>query len=246
MAAAALPRPAWHDRLSLSFPLVFLVGAPCLFITRDVFWHYYPSHFVNDSPSISETASRWPSSQIFEWPMLFVTLCIFVSWSLNLLRNGRRLRDANIRAPLQEALNWGACITGMFAGLCLATIAIYNLHDGHDVHMAGSWAFYISQVLAITLDIIFVMRKPRLLGLPAHQGLATRVAVAAGVLIGSLFFLYMYLSKGSVAPDHKLLVQQIYVASEYTVCLLCLFYPSIVYGEMRRDYREFAIADWQP
>ena len=78
------------ERLSWCLPLVFFIGAPSVLITRLIFMHYYPGYFVNDSPSVSVTASHPPAYHFFEWTMALVTVCIVISWSLNMLRNRRR------------------------------------------------------------------------------------------------------------------------------------------------------------
>ena len=235
----------WYGRLTLCLPLVFLIGAPSVLITRAIFSQYYPSHFVHDSPTISETASQTPSSGFFEWTMFVVTFCIIVSWFLNLVRNSRRLSDlatGGIDAHGLTVVNWTASLMGILAGCFLALVSVYNLTDGHDVHMFGSWGFYISQALSITFDIIFVLWMRRYaMGPTEKDGLWGRVAVAMGIFVGSWFFLFMYESKGYAAPDHKYAVQLVYVGAEYTVCMLFLIYPMTAYAEIRRHFREFAL-----
>ncbi len=240
-------RASWGERLAWCLPLVFVIGVPSVLITRLIFLEYFPSHFVNDSPTISETASRWPSDIFFEWTMALVTLCILVSWSLNIVRNRRRLSDFS-RAGLSVAgpatLFALSTILGISAALFLMLVAIFNLHDGHDVHMYGSWAFYITQALSITLDILFVLWLRRIVGAPAaRDGLWSRVLVAAGIFLGSWFFLYMYETKGLAAPENRYAIQLIYVGSEYFVAAMFLAYPMTAFAEMRRHFREFASAD---
>jgi len=242
-------RASWGERLSWCLPLVFVIGVPSVLITRLIFLHYFPSHFVNDSPTISETASRWPSDVFFEWTMALVTLCIIVSWSLNVVRNRRRLTHfsrSGIAVTGPAILFALSTFLGISAGLFLMLVAIYNLHDGHDVHMYGSWAFYITQALAITLDILFVLWLRRRVDTPAQRdGLWSRVLVAVGIFLGSWFFLYMYETKGLAAPDHKYAIQLVYVSSEYFVAAMFLAYPMTAFSEMRRHFREFASVDGQ-
>lgn len=237
----------WLERLCLALPLVFAIGAPSILITRFIFLRYYPDHFVGDSPTISETASHPPSSHFFEWTMALVTICIVVSWSLNILRNRRRLAElsgSGVSVWGPSLLYCLASVLGMAAGFSLLTIAVYNLNDGHDVHMYGSWAFYITQATAITFDILFVLWLRRVAGAPpAGDGLAGRVIVAIAIFLGSWFFLYMYESKDYATPAHKYAIQLVYVGAEYFVAMLFLAYPMTAYAEMRRHFREFAAAD---
>jgi hypothetical protein len=235
------------ERLCLALPLVFLLGAPSVLITRFIFLHYYPDHFVGDSPTISETASHPPSSVFFEWSMALVTACIIVSWSLNILRNQRRLADLSRSGVgvLGPTFAYGlASLLGMAAGLSLLTVAVYNLNDGHDIHMYGSWMFYIAQATAITFDILFVLWMRRLAGAsPRGDGLMARALVALAIFFGSWFFLYMYETKDLASPQHRYAIQLVYVGAEYFVAMLFLAYPMTAYAEMRRHFREFAAAD---
>jgi hypothetical protein len=242
-------RASWGERLAWCLPLVFIIGMPSVLITRLIFLDYFPDHFVGDSPTISETASRWPSDVFFEWTMALVTICILVSWSLNVVRNRRRLAGFS-----RSGLNVGgpatlfalSTILGISAGVSLMLVSVYNLHDGHDMHMYGSWVFYITQTLSITLDILFVLWLRRIVKTPSgRDGLWSRVLVAVGIFLGSWFFLYMYETKGLAAPENRYAIQLIYVSSEYFVAAMFLAYPMTAFAEMRRHFREFASADGQ-
>ncbi len=239
----------WLNRLSICLPLVFLIGAPAVIITRIVYFHYYPSEFVNTSPTISGTASQPPADYLFEICMMPVVACIFIAWTLNLLRNTRRLahtKRSGISILGPTILNWLSCTAGICAGVFLGLVAIYNLRQGHDVHMFGSWAFYISQSFSIVFDILFVlwMRKLTVDSGMEKSDFWARVAVASGVFVGSFFFLYMYETKDYAPPQTQYTIQLIYIASEYVVCLLFLLYPAIAYREMRRHFAQ--LAAWHP
>jgi hypothetical protein len=238
--------PALLERLSWCVPLVFLIGAPSVLITRFIFLRYYPSHFVNDSPTISETASYPPSSQFFEWTMALVTICVVVFWSLNMMRNQRRLYEiAHRPPPLGPAiLHTMSGLLGISAGLFLLLVAVCSLHSYHDIHMFGSWAFYITQATSITLDILFVLWVRALPGISSDgDGLAGRTALATAIFLCSWFFLYMYETKGAAVPEHKYAVQLIYVGAENALAMLFFLYPLTVYRDLRRHFRESAVAD---
>ena len=235
---------SWFERLSICLHLVFLIGAPSVLITRAIFYAYHPENFVDSSPTISETASHPPASDFFLGTMILVTACIAVSWSLNITRNRYRLgllaaQGMKVAGPM--LLAGIASVLGIAAGFWLATVSVYTLNNGHDVHMMGSWAFYICQALSITLDILFVLWMRRLAPSPfSDDRLWQRIAVAAGIFLGSWFFLYMYLSKDFAAPENRYAIQLVYVGAEYLVALLFLIYPMTAYAEMRRHFREFA------
>lgn len=233
----------WLLRLSYCLPLVFLIGAPTILITRMVFFNYYPSHFYHDSPTISETSSLPPANLIFEVFMLLVTVCIFVSWTLVLMCNSVHLsrsmtRGASVRGPV--ILSWSTCATGIAAGAFLGLISIYNLNDAHDIHMFGSWAFYLCQAFSIIFDILFVMSVR---GIAPADGsakikLQARATVASIVALLSLFFLVMYETKGYATPQDKYATQLVYVSAEYAVCMFFLAYPTTVFFEMRGHLRQ--------
>jgi hypothetical protein len=228
--------------LAWCLPLVLAIGAPAILVTRLMFLHYYPDHFVNDSPTISETASLPPSGTFFAVLMSAVVMCILVSWTLNALRNVWLIEGSDhppaVRTGM-SALSLAASLIGIIAGLFLLSLSIFGLRNGHDIHMASSWGFYIAQVLSITCDILFVLwlRRPAAAGAGALRGRAT---IAFSILIGSLVFLYFYESKDSFGPAIRYTVQLVYVTTENVVCLLCLAYPATAFAEMRRDLRMLA------
>lgn len=238
----------WLERLSICLPLVFVIGVPSILVTRAIFLGYHPENFVDSSPTISETASHPPASLFFLVTMVMVTVCIIISWSLNFIRNRRRVmllsgQGVTGRAVAPTLLYAAASLLGMAAGVSLALLAVYNLNNGHDIHMTSSWTFYICQAVSITLDILFVLWMRRLTGQSEKgDGLRSRIMVASGIFCGSWFFLYMYLSKDSVAADYRYAVQLIYVGAEYIVAVLFLTYPVTAYPELRRHLREFAVA----
>jgi len=163
-----------------------------------------------------------------------------------MLRNRRRLSKIALQPTVlgPAILQVMAGLMGICAGLFLLLIAICNLHSSHDIHMFGSWAFYITQAASITLDILFVLWVRRLDGIASNDdGLAGRIVVAAAAFLCSWFFLYMYETKGGATPEHKYAVQLIYVGAEYALAMIFFLYPVTVYRDLRRHFREFAIAD---
>lgn len=236
----------WHYYLTYALPLVFLIGVPSIFITRQIYYAHYPAQFVLDSPSISGTASDAPSSIFFEWTMYAVTLCIFISWSLNLFMNSARMArlSAEDRHVLLPALSGFACFSGIVAGVFLATLGLFTLNNGYEVHMYSSWIFYISQVLAILLDTILVFWLARLCaehqGPTERNGRRARLVLGLMILSASLFFLFMYEVRAYLPKEDKYPAQLVFVASEYLVAVLCFSYPLTIFAEMRRHYREIA------
>jgi hypothetical protein len=250
IAEAANVSPAlrhlWFYYLSFALPLVFLIGVPSIFITRSIFYAYYPDQFFNDSPTISGTASHSPSGDFFLWAMLMDTLCIFISWTLISFMNGDRLsRLAHPERPsLLVFMGRFAVFAGMAAGFFLSLLGLYTLNNGHDVHMFSSWAFYISQVLAIILDTFFVFWLARLcgehMGPIEHFGRRCRVALGSVIFVLSLCFLYLYEVRDFLPKAELYPVQLLFVASEYALAICCFAYPLTVFAEVRRHYREIA------
>ena len=236
----------WFYYLTFSLPLVFVIGVPSIFITRSIHYAHYPQHFVMDSPTISGSASDPPASHFFEYTMFAVTFCIFISWALNLMMNSDRLsRLPREQRPLALVLiGRFAALSGVVAGVCLCLIGMYTLNNGHDVHMYSSWAFYISQVLAILLDTIFmfwlVRLSPEHMTPVEHFGRRCRVVLGLSILVSSLVFLFMYEVRDFLAPADVYPAQLFFVFSEYTVAILCFAYPLAGFAEMRRHYREIA------
>jgi hypothetical protein len=230
-------------RLTLCLPLIFVLGTSSLFVTRYIYWLYHPEEWVGTLPSISGTASEPPASTFFLAMMVAAALCIVISWSLALgmyLQRLRLVRQSDDRARL-AMLSVAACGTGMVAGLSLGALAIVSLRDGHDFHIDASYAFFISQVLSFLLEgacAVAVRRACPGLDGPVERR-AVRVKLIAGltILVCALFFLFMYHVRDYLAPASLYPAQQIYVASEYVVALLCFAYPLTAFAEIRRHYR---------
>jgi hypothetical protein len=241
--AAAVVAPDVPYHLALCLPLVFVLGSFSLFATRLIHWVYHPEQWVGTSPSISGTSSEPPGSTFFFAMMLATALCILISWSLVLRMNAERLRTQppSRRRTGLAVLNVAACGTGMFAGLTLAALGGVNLSVGHDFHMAASYAFYISQVLSFLLDggNAVALRRlcPGLDGPIERRTVRSKLIVGVTSLVCALFFLFMYLVRDHLDPASLYRAQAIYVASEYTVALICFAYPLTSFAEIRRHYR---------
>jgi hypothetical protein len=243
-SSGALPRvsPVLLYRLAWCLPLVFVIGAASLFITRYIYWLYHPEQWVGDAPSISGTASAPPASVFFMVAMLADAVCIVVCWTLTLTMYRQRLRLVpRSRGRARLALWSGAaCLMGMLAGLSLAALGSVDLSDGHDFHMLASYVFFISQVLAFLLEgsAAVALRRvcPGLDG-PVERR-APRAKLSAGIttLVCALFFFFMYLVRDHLAPAVLYPAQQVYVASEYVVALLCFAYPLTSFREIRHHF----------
>lgn len=237
---------SWLFYLTYSLPLVFLIGVPSIFITRSIHYAHFPDDFVMDSPTISGSASDPPASDFFEYAMFVVTFFIFVSWALNLMMSSDRLsRLSKDERPVGlVVVGRFAAFAGIMAGFFLCLIGVYTLNNGHDVHMMSSWAFYISQVLAILMDTIFVFWLARISTehqTPVeHFGRRCRVVLGLSILVCSLVFLFMYEVRDFLSDADRYHAQLFFVFSEYTVAILCFAYPLTGFAEMRRHYREVA------
>jgi hypothetical protein len=106
------------------------------------------------------------------------------------------------------------------------------------MHIELSILFYGSQVLAFVFDgACVVWQRKVCTGLDGpieRLSLRSRGWIAAGTLVSSLWFLYMYLDRGGIW--NLSIGQAIYVSTEYTLALLCLAYPVAPFPEVRRHY----------
>jgi hypothetical protein len=245
--AALAVRGVTTLHLTICVPLVFLIGAPTLLVTRMVFQHHYPHKFVGTLPSISGTAAAAPASSIFMWAILAVVLCILVSWSLELAMVRQRLTLAAPHAQLAQArrLNVIACVTGMLAGVFLGLLAVVNLQTGNRQHMLFSVLFFVCQAVAFLFDTWCATLQRRLLsdldGPAERLSIAGKLLVAGATVVSAFFFLFMFIAKDRNVFADRYTAQVVYVTAEYLLAMLLFAYPVPAYFEVRRHYRERAL-----
>ncbi|MEY4878629.1 MAG: Frag1/DRAM/Sfk1 family [Pseudomonadota bacterium] len=237
---------SWPHSLSWSLVMIFAIGAPSLIITRYIYWQMRPEVFLRNPPSISGTASRPPSSDFFMWSMFAVTVCICIAWLLNLRMNMDRLNLAGSPSQLRgpASLNAAACLFGLVAATFLVLLSVYPLTSGRDMHMMASWGFYVCEVFALILDysfsVWFSRIAPQQIGPIERRGIRLRGIAGAGVLVSSLFFVYLFLNYDDALPLDHYTKQLIYVGTEYLLSFCFFAYPMAGFLEMRRHYREVA------
>jgi hypothetical protein len=239
-------RTSWAELchwLTPSLTLVFLIGAPSLFVTRYIYKIHYPEQFVGTWPSISGTASSSPSSDFFKWAMAVVAVCIVISWPLNLLMQLQQQRRYGTRGrrrwPLLVAQS-SAVACGLAAAAFLVVLSFVNLNQGHDIHMLFSILFYVAQVLAIIIETsayVYLLRaNPGIAAVVGFRAARAKTVLASTIGVISLAFLYLFLVRDSLSPEVLYPVQIVYVIVEYCVAILCFSYPLTGFADVRRHF----------
>ena len=107
--------------------------------------------------------------------------------------------------------------------------------------------FYASQVTAFILDstaATWLRRRARREGrLGAGMPGNSRIWVCLAVVIAVAFFLFMFTTKDDGLFDNRMLVQQVYVTSEYLLATLCLGYAVAGYFDTKPCFDELRATD---
>lgn len=225
-------------RLIWCAPAVFVAGIAALVASWSLFFAYYPEGFVGTLPTISETISRAPASYAFQLMMCVVTPSIVVTWLINFDATRTHLTalaGQGVPVLAMERLNLIACILGIVAGLFLAGLSAFQLHNGHMSHRLHIWlseGFYATQILAFICDTLCARLRNSHSSSPV-QARSLRARASVTLITGtlSLIFLFLYLERGLFADPY--LAQALYVACEYVLAGLCFAYPLAAFAEMR-------------
>jgi hypothetical protein len=223
---------------------VFFVGVPVILITRWSFVVHHSEFFERTNPSISKTAAYAPGSYIFATGIVLTAVFLIMSWYIGRRVNGwsfEALRPVP-RIRLMNSLGGAGSILGMIAGVLLAALAIVNLKVSNNGHMVLSALFYACQVGAFLLDSIaavWLKRRAREQSdidhaIPGNS----RVWVCVGVVVATACFVFLFSFKDWEAFDDSMLVQRIYVASEYILATLCLGYAVAGYFDCRSYFNK--------
>lgn len=238
-----LSRIAHPYHLSLAAPMVFLLGVPTIFLTRFVFHATRPEYFADTIPTISKSAAFAPASDVFLIGILVVSTCIVMAWLLVFRMSRERLQALAGRARharLYRTLSAAAAGFGILAGICLALLAIITLEVQDPVHIALSYAFFITQLSAYLADSWAAWLMNRMLAAEdAGPGLSLGgkpVVCLATILLG-LFYLFLFLTREKGLYPNEMLVQGIYVMTEYVLSTLCFAYSALYFPELRRHFR---------
>ena len=226
--------------LPLVLLAISLVGIPTVLVVRIIAYIEHPDLFIGTLPTISKTAAFAPGTQIFAIGMTCAAICIIIAWPLAWLvnrRNIERFTDAGYERWLLYSGATLATLSGIVAGVMLAALANVSLEDNDPQHVAFSWGFFISQVVAFIIDTIVALRlraRSRRFGYGyplIHLNFKPRLTIAISLL--ALLFLVIYLTKGIAPLDDSMAVRHLYVTTEYLLAVLCLYYPTAYYPEVR-------------
>jgi hypothetical protein len=159
-------------------------------------------------------------------------------WSFESLRPGPR-------TGLMSALSGAGSLLGIVAGILLALLAVVSLKISNNGHMVLSALFYACQVGAFMLDSAAAVWLERRASqqtdvVPAVPG-SSRVWVCIGVVIATAVFVFLFNLKDWEAYDDSMLVQRIYVASEYILATLCLGYAVAGYFDCKPYFNKVKV-----
>lgn len=225
-------------RLVWCAPAVFVAGIAALIASWSLFLAYHPEGFIGTLPTISETISRAPASYAFQLMMCVVTPSIVVTWLINFDATRAHLTALGAQGVPVATMGWLnliACILGIVAGLFLAGLSIFQLHNGpmsHRLHIWLSEGFYATQILAFIFDTVCARLRNKHSTSPVQaRSLRARTGVTLTTSTLSLIFLFLYLERSIFADPY--LAQAFYVACEYVLASLCFAYPLAAFAEMR-------------
>jgi len=242
--------------LSVCAGLVFYLGVFTVAATDLVFYSTNPGYFERSVPTISRAGSFAPSNYLFAVGMVLVAVCIFVTWSLA-RRVHREWIAQHVHDPEQAArlnmLNESAAWAGSFAGFCLGSMGVISLEISNFAHMALSWGFFVSQILAFLLDSrlsLTLRRMSRSRAGTAVYDPNGRHGVCLTVCLFGLLFLFMFYAKDENVFADRMVAQWIFVIAEHIVAFFS-FYYSLRFQPLGREYfrarsRRFAEAKSGP
>ena len=178
--------------------------------------------------------------------MVLVAACIFVTWSLARRSHrdwiARSIRDPALAARATQ-LNESAAFAGCFAGFCLGSMGIVSLEISNFTHMALSWGFFVSQILAFILDTrlsLMLRDQSRAAGGPVYDPNG-RPLVCLTVCVVGLLFLFMFYAKDENVFADRMVAQWIFVASEHVVAFFS-FYYSLRFQPLARAHMRAQLA----
>ncbi len=235
-------RLASPGRLAVSSLLVGLVGVPVIMATRFIFAANYPEYISRRVPTISKFSAYEPASYLFTPGMTFVALCGIVAWWLVWRMNGERIATLDPAHPSRVRylrMNHAAAAFGVLACLNLALLAIVTLRVNNDAHMVFSSIFFPSQVIAFVFDGLLAVSLARLIWVSdagRRRPIAIKPVLAAIIVVGAAFYLFMFLNKGTDIFGDRRLRQYFYVYTEYALATMLLTYPAFYYGQLRRHF----------
>ena len=235
-----LKHPATLPRfLTLALPGVFVIGTTVTLATRYLFFLYHPEYFDTGVPSISRTAAFAPGSYLFAAGISFTAALIFISWYFVFYLNQARLRLCP-DAGLLRIFNLLAYSLGMCSGLFLALLALINSEIDGPKHEWLSIAFFSTQVTAFLFDTLLwlgLSRRDVVVPITVYRAGSRKSVLMAIVGVLAILLLGLYLVNVFDLVADARLIKSCFVATEYTVSILCFAYSAAYYPEVKDRYR---------
>lgn len=238
--------------LALSLPLVIVPGSAIAMMVwaRWAFYQRHPDYVQHSAPTISRAISDPFIGAPFAATILAVS--IVIGLALIALANGFRLaiahvhaEDADLRRRNNTFVNiMLACQVVGSSGMVMCTQ--YTFYNNHDLHMIGSYLFFIGQILAIGMNGVLCARLTRadtggdwpLLAV-SRSASALRVRVSKAVVVIALGYFFLFAIKKFDLPVSEYSIYYVYTLQEIVTISAFICYLMTYSLDMHSIARDF-------
>ena len=233
------------NRVLLAPLLIFIIGAPTIFLTKLVFYLLNPDFLTHRVPTISKAAAYAPGYYIFLAGTLPVCVCIittvFLVYKLYIYRIDRLSLPHTKERNLKIIIITG-CVCCILASLSLGLLSIISLKINNPVHVGLSIAFFAFQSFAYIFDTISAIRIKKLAFIQHididNLSLNGKPQICIILSVIAVFYLFMFLTKDSSLYSDEYLVHQVYTITEYIWANLAFLYPALYYPEIKNHIKK--------
>lgn len=210
--------------LALGVPLAVVPGSAIVMMVwaRHEFYQRHPEYVQESAPTISRAITDPVIGEPFALTILAVTAVIFTA--LVFLSRPFRITSAQIlpaQARGSSLLHWVMYVSQVLGSSGMVLCTQYTFRNGHDLHMLGSYLFFIFQMLAIALNGIVCARIMRAwdgkhwpegglsLAATRFRGWFSKVVVAA-----ALVYFVLFAIKRADLPVSEYTIYYVYTVQE--------------------------------
>ena len=219
-----------------------ITGISTILITRLVSYLTAPQLFEHTIPTISKTAAFEPAYYVFVVGMTICAMMCPIVWTMMLLAHKRYFSLLTSQRNMIISLLMCASLAGIFSGICLVTLTHITLEESDPTHIALSYSFFIFQLLAFLLDALGVSMMKKQLNVtsnhPLNMDLNYRRLLAYTLPIIGVIFYFLYVAKDTNWFEDKMLVQALYVSTEYIICISFFIYSGLL---QRYIYAQYSV-----
>lgn len=217
-----------------------IIGISTILISRLVSYLTAPQLFDHAIPTISKTAAFEPAYSIFVVGMTICAMMCPIVWTMMLLAHKRYFSLLSSNRNLIISLLMCASLAGIFSGICLVTLTHISLEDSDPAHIALSYGFFIFQLVAFFLDALGVGMMKKQLKVtnnhPLNIDLIYRRLFAFTLPIIGIIFYFLYIAKDTDWFQDKMLIQALYVSTEYVICISFFLYSGLLQRYIYAQY----------